>query len=102
MSAFRFKENPKGHCGFATVNGTVDVRCSRNGLSPTFRLKTFNGEVYADFDLAGLPHESMTPQHEGRRMIYGGADYYLVRAGDGGPDSEFETLTAISHSQKSR
>ncbi len=86
-----FKENPKGHCGFATVNGTVDVML-RNGLSADLRLKTFNGEVYTDFDLTGLPHKSMTPQHEGRRMIYRSADYSLVRAGDGGPELEFETL----------
>ncbi len=87
----RFDRNPEARCGFATVNGTIDVTM-RSDLSADLRLKTFNGEVYTDFDVTGLPHPSPTAKRAGHRTTYRSDDYSVVRAGEGGPELDFETL----------
>ncbi|HTY01323.1 MAG TPA: hypothetical protein VMG09_14965 [Bacteroidota bacterium] len=91
-----FRENPASRCGFATINGSIDVTLDRN-LSADFRFKTFNGEVYSDFEFTGLPHDSPSSERFGRRTVYHGNDYTRVRAGNGGPRLDFETLNGDIH-----
>ena len=87
----RFSRNPTGRCGFRTVNGTIEVSVP-DDLSADLRLKTFNGDVRSDFDVTGLPQEVPPPRKIGRRTVYGGDEFFSVRAGSGGPAMEFETL----------
>lgn len=87
----RFRKNPDSRCGFKTINGSIEVEVPGE-LSADLKLKTFNGEVYSDFDVTGLPHRSSAPERIGRRTLYRGDEFFSVRAGNGGPEMQFETL----------
>jgi DUF4097 and DUF4098 domain-containing protein YvlB len=87
----RFRKNPDSRCGFKTVNGTIEIEVPGE-LSADLKLKTFNGEVYSDFDVTGLPHQASAPERIGRRTVYRGDEFFSVRAGKGGPEMLFETL----------
>jgi DUF4097 and DUF4098 domain-containing protein YvlB len=86
-----FTRNPDARCGFRTVNGAIEVEVP-DDLSADLRLKTFNGEVYTDFDVTGLPHSAPVQERIGRRTVYRGNEFFSVRAGKGGPEMMFETL----------
>jgi hypothetical protein len=86
-----FKKNPGSRCGFRTVNGSIEVQLP-DEFSADVRLKTFNGEVYTDFDVTGLPHTVSAREKIGRRTVYKGDEYSTVRAGNGGPEMQCETL----------
>jgi hypothetical protein len=87
----RFRSNPDSRCGFRTVNGSIEVEVP-DELSADLKLKTFNGEVYSDFDVTGLPRKASAPEKIGRRTVYRGDEFFSVRAGNGGPEMVFETL----------
>jgi hypothetical protein len=87
----RFRKNPDSRCGFKTVNGSIQVEVPGE-LSADLKLKTFNGEVYSDFDVTGLPRQASAPERIGRRTVYRGDEFFSVRAGSGGPEMLFETL----------
>jgi hypothetical protein len=87
----RFRKNPESRCGFKTVNGSIEIGVP-DELSADLRLKTFNGEVYTDFDVTGLPRPASAPERIGRRTVYRGDEFFSVRAGGGGPALVFETL----------
>jgi len=87
----RFSRNPKSRCGFRTVNGSIEVSVP-DELSADLRLKTFNGDVLSDFDVTGLPQQPPPPRKIGRRTVYGGDEFFSVRAGKGGPEMVLETL----------
>jgi len=86
-----FRKNPASRCGFRTVNGSIEVRFP-DELSADLKLKTFNGEVYSDFDVTGLPRTSIGTERIGRRTVYRGDEFLAVRAGAGGPEMLFDTL----------
>lgn len=86
-----FSRNPASRCGFRTVNGTIEVQFP-GALSADLKLKTFNGEVYSDFDVTGLSPKAKTPERIGRRTVYRGDEFFEVRAGAGGPELLFDTL----------
>jgi hypothetical protein len=87
----RFASNPDSLCGFRTVNGAIEVQLPEE-LSADLRLKTFNGEVFSDFSVTGLPRRLPAAERIGRRTVYRGDEYFSVRAGSGGPVMEMETL----------
>lgn len=87
----RFSRNPESGCGFRTVNGSIDFEVP-DELSADLSLKTFNGEVFSDFDVTGLPRPAPAPERIGRRTVYRGNEFFSVRAGRGGPELVFETL----------
>ena len=87
----RFRKNPDSRCWFKTVNGSIEVEVPGE-LSADLMLKTFNGEVYSDFDVTGLPRKASSPERIGRRTVYRGDEFFSVRAGKGGPEMLFETL----------
>lgn len=87
----RFTKNPDSRCGFQTVNGSIEIEVP-DQLSAVLRLKTFNGEVFSDFDVTGLPRAASGPERIGRRTLYRGDEFFSVRAGSGGPEMVFETL----------
>jgi hypothetical protein len=87
----RFGKNPQLPCGFKTVNGSIEISVPGE-LSADLKLKTFNGEVYTDFEVTGLPRPVSAPERIGRRTVYRGDEFFSVRAGGGGPSLVFETL----------
>ena len=87
----QFSRNPAARCGFRTVNGTIEISVP-DDLSADLRLKTFNGDVRSDFEVTGLPQQIPPPRKIGRRTVYGGDEFFTVRAGKGGPEMVFETL----------
>lgn len=89
--AVSFRRNPVSRCGFRTVNGSIEVQFP-DDLSADLKLKTFNGEVYSDFDVTGLPRKATGPERIGRRTVYRGDEFFAVRAGGGGPEMLFDTL----------
>ena len=48
-----FDGNPDDDCSFKTINGEVRLYF-QPGLSALFNLKTFNGEVFTDFEVESL------------------------------------------------
>lgn len=87
----KFSKNPAARCGFRTVNGSIEVEVP-DELSADLKLKTFNGGVYTDFDVTGLPRRAPLPERIGRRTVYKGDEFFSVRAGKGGPEMLFDTL----------
>src|SRR5262249_2396734 len=49
-----FARNPTGATSFKSVNGTLDV-AFRSGLNADVRMKTMNGGMYTDFQVAAMP-----------------------------------------------
>ena len=86
-----FRENPGASCVFATVNGSIEVQVP-GPLSADLKFKTFNGDMYSDFQVAGMPQSMSAPRKIGRRTVYRGGEFTSVRAGNGGPELRFETL----------
>ncbi|HTY57704.1 MAG TPA: hypothetical protein VMF59_02765 [Bacteroidota bacterium] len=87
----RFASNPDTLCAFRTVNGSIEIQVPGE-LSADLRLKTFNGEVFSDFNVTGLPRRLPASERVGRRTVYRGDEYFSVRAGGGGPLMQMETL----------
>ncbi len=86
-----FRQNPRKDCKFKTVNGGIDVVFS-SALSANLTMKTFNGQVYSDFDVVTLPLQQATVEQEGMKKIYSRDRLMRVRAGNGGPELQFDTL----------
>lgn len=89
--AVRFGKNPDTRCGFRTVNGSLEIEFP-DELSADLKMKTFNGDVYSDFNVSGLPRQPLAREKIGRRTVYSVGEYMEVRAGRGGPEMLFETL----------
>jgi hypothetical protein len=86
-----YDKNPEDGCSFGTVNGDVRLYFQR-GLSADFYMKTMNGEVYTDFDVAALPVKTSTSQSRNGKKVYKVGHMTGVRAGRGGPEIEMKTL----------
>ena len=84
-----FKKNPKSDCYFGSLNGDVEVTLLA-GLSADFRLKTFNGDVYTDFDVFHVPDLATTKVKKKGKYIYKSNRRTRVRVGNGGPEFEFD------------
>jgi len=87
----RFTKNPEQDCYFGSLNGIVDVEFLP-GLSADLRIKTFNGEVYTDFDMSALKSRSAIRKKEGRKFVYQIDKSTGVRIGKGGPEFEFDAF----------
>ena len=90
-----FRRPPAGPCLFKSVSGDVEVNLP-DRPSADFRIKTMNGEVYSDFEvayLANTPPVREERREEGGRFVYRSDRGYGVRVGQGGPEIKLETLT---------
>lgn len=83
-----FARNPSGNFYFGSLNGEVVVRLLPD-LSADLRLKTFNGEIYTDFETSPLPTSSATVEQRGGKNVYKFTSSG-VRIGRGGPTLEFD------------
>jgi hypothetical protein len=86
-----FARNPRGNSSFRSVNGEIDASF-QPGLSADFRLKTFNGHAYTDFEVTALPSPAATSERRDGKYIYRSNDFAGVRVGQGGPELKFDTL----------
>ena len=71
------------------MNGDVKVTFL-DGLSADFRLKTFNGEAYTDFEVTHVPDIATTKESKKGKYIYKSNRRTRVRVGKGGPEIEFD------------
>jgi len=84
-----FSKNPVSDCYFGSLNGDVEVTLL-DGLSADFRLKTFNGEAYTDFEVTHVPDVAKTKESKKGKYIYKTNRRTRVRVGKGGPELEFD------------
>jgi hypothetical protein len=79
-----FAENPKAASTFKSVNGDLDVIFQRN-LSADLLMKTFNGGLFTDFDVAPLPLQAAGVERRNGMTVYRGSRFTGFRVGQGGP-----------------
>jgi hypothetical protein len=85
-----FAKNPAGASSFKSVNGALDVYFQPS-LNADLLFKTFNGQVYSDFDVAprATPIES---ERKNGKYVYRSNRLQGGSAGRGGPQLSFDTL----------
>jgi hypothetical protein len=86
-----FVENPQSASEFKSVNGPIDVTF-RRGLSADLKMKTFNGGLYTDFDVAPLPGLVRVAERLAGRLVYKADRFTLYRVGGGGPQLTFDAF----------
>jgi hypothetical protein len=73
------------------VNGALDAQF-QPGLSADLFFKTFNGQIYSDFDVTPLPVPAGGAERRNGMFVYRSNRQSSGRAGRGGPELSFETL----------
>jgi hypothetical protein len=86
-----FRENPKQASDFKTVNGNVELTFVR-GLAADFRLKTFNGSVFSDFEMTSLPSRPVRGEQRNGKFVFHSDRFTGGRVGSGGPELKAENL----------
>jgi hypothetical protein len=86
-----FRENPKQASDFKTVNGCVELTFV-HGLSADFRLKTFNGSVFSDFEMTSLPARQVSGEQRNGKFVFRSDRFTGGRIGSGGPEIKAENL----------
>jgi len=84
-----FEQNPKKDCSFGSLNGEIEVTFLA-GLEADFRFKTFNGDVYTDFDISYLSPRHATTKRRKGKYVYKADKAFGARVGQGGPEMEFD------------
>jgi hypothetical protein len=87
--AVSFRNNPVRASSFGSLNGDVDLYF-RPGLAADLRLKTFNGDVYSDFDVTPLPSAPMVRVVRDGKQMYKSDKFLGVRVGRGGPEIKLD------------
>ena len=86
-----FRANPSADCSFRTINGDVRLYF-QPGLSADFYLKTMNGDAFTDFEVSSLPAKSISHDATDGGKVYKVGHLSGVRAGNGGPEIQLNTL----------
>lgn len=89
--SIHFSKNPLRPCSFKSVNGALDAYF-QPGLSADLFFKTFNGQVYSDFEVTPLPVPAGEAERKNGMFVYRSNRQSGARAGRGGPQLTFETL----------
>jgi hypothetical protein len=87
----RFAKNPSEPSSFSTLNGQMDIYF-QPGLSADLLSKTFNGQVYTDFDVASRAAPVPQPEQKSGRFVYHSDGFVAGRAGKGGPELKFDAF----------
>ena len=74
---------------FKSTNGVIEAQFQPN-LSADLKMKTFNGGLYTDFDVTGLPSAPVTGERVNGKFVYRSNGYAGVRVGNGGPEIRFD------------
>jgi hypothetical protein len=85
-----FTRNPAKASSFKSVNGALDVYFQPS-LDADLLFKTFNGQIFSDFDVAPQATPVETERKNGR-YVYRSNRLQGGRAGRGGPQLSFDTL----------
>jgi len=96
-----FAKNPKEHCYFGSLNGEVEVTF-QPGFSADLRIKTFNGDVFSDFEVDYLNARPARKELRGSRFIYKTDRAIGARIGSGGPEIEFDGFNGDIYIAKAR
>lgn len=91
-----FRGNPQTNSSFASVNGDIDLYFLPK-LSADMRFKTFNGEVFSDFEMSALPPRQPLEQHQNGKFVFHADRYSGGRIAAGGPEIQVETLNGDIH-----
>jgi hypothetical protein len=86
-----FDRNPTEASSFATLNGNTIVYFQPS-LAANLRVKTFNGQIYTDFDTSHLTGLAPVAERRDGKFIYRSDHGTGLRVGAGGPELRFETL----------
>jgi hypothetical protein len=87
----QFAKNPPGPCSFRSVNGQLDVYFPAD-LSVDLFFKTFNGQIYSDFDVTPVAAPVTEPERRNGRFVYRSNGMRAGRAGAGGPAFTFDAF----------
>ncbi len=89
--AVHFLKNPMRASSFKSVNGQLDIYFAPE-LSADLLFKTFNGEIYSDFEVAPRTIPATTAEQRNGKFVYHSNRLRGGRAGRGGPELSFDTL----------
>ncbi|MFH1940509.1 MAG: hypothetical protein ABIL68_00265 [bacterium] len=84
-----FTKNPEGESRFGSLNGEVRLYFQPK-LSADFYLKTFNGQVFSDFEVTYLAPKVTTMNEKNGKRVYKSGHLCGVRAGSGGPEIKLD------------
>jgi hypothetical protein len=84
-----FRTNPLAASYFGSLNGAVDL-FFQPSLAADLLVKTFNGKVYTDFEVASLPNRGATAERRNGKLIYRANRFSGVRIGNGGPEIKLD------------
>ena len=87
----RFARNPLRACSVKSVNGALEA-FFQPGLSADLFFKTFNGQIYSNFDVTPLPVPAAETERKNGMFVYRSNRAGGGRVGHGGPQISFETL----------
>lgn len=85
----QFTANPRAASTFGSINGAIDLAFQPD-LSADFRIKTFNGAVYTDFDMASLPTRLVSNESTPGKQRFKTDAYTSTRVGHGGPNIQID------------
>ena len=91
-----FRGNPQTNSSFSSLNGDVDLYFLPK-LSADLRFKTFNGEVFSDFQMSSLPPRQPEEQHTSGKFVFRADRFTGGRVAAGGPEIKIETLNGDIH-----
>jgi hypothetical protein len=86
-----FAKNPARTTGFKSINGAIDIYF-RPQLSADLFFKTFNGQIYTDFDVSPLAVASEAGERRGTKFVYRTNSMRSARVGQGGPELRFDSF----------
>lgn len=88
----KFARNPKRPCSFKSINRPIDVWFQPT-LSADLLFKTFDGQVYSDFDIAPRAvAASVVADRHGGKFVYHSNRLSGGRAEKGGAELSFDTF----------
>lgn len=89
--AVHFAKNPVRASSFKSINGALDMYFPP-GLSADLLFKTFNGEIYSDFDVTATASIKPTVEQHDGKFVYRGNRARGGRVGRGGPELLFDAF----------
>jgi hypothetical protein len=84
-----FRSNPRAASYFGSLNGKVDLFFQPN-LAADLRMKTFNGNIYSDFEVTPLPAHGATAERRDGKLVYRADRFTGGRVGHGGPEIKLD------------
>jgi hypothetical protein len=84
-----FTKNPEGESRYGSLNGKVKLYFQPK-LSADFYLKTFNGEVFTDFEMTYMAPKAIKTSEKDGKTVYKSGHLCCVRAGSGGPEIKLD------------